>query len=54
MVSAWVSSHHLLLGQVKTDEKSNEITAIPKLLAMIDVKGHIVTLDAMGAQKKIA
>jgi predicted transposase YbfD/YdcC len=54
MVSAWVSSHHLLLGQVKTDEKSNEITAIPKLLAMIDIKGHIVTLDAMGAQKKIA
>jgi predicted transposase YbfD/YdcC len=54
MVSAWVSSHHLLLGQVKTAEKSNEITAIPKLLEMIDIKGHIVTIDAMGAQKNIA
>jgi predicted transposase YbfD/YdcC len=54
MVSAWVSSHHLLLGQVKTEEKSNEITAIPKLLEMIDIKGHIVTIDAMGAQKNIA
>jgi predicted transposase YbfD/YdcC len=54
MVSAWVSSHHLLLGQVKTDKKSNEITAIPKLLELIDIKGHIVTIDAMGAQKKIA
>jgi predicted transposase YbfD/YdcC len=51
---AWVSSHHLLLGQVKTEKKSNEITAIPKLLELIDVKGHIVTIDAMGAQKKIA
>jgi predicted transposase YbfD/YdcC len=54
MVSAWVSSHHLLLGQVKTDKKSNEITAIPKLLELIDIKGHIITIDAMGAQKKIA
>jgi predicted transposase YbfD/YdcC len=54
MVSAWVSSHHLLLGQVKTEKKSNEITAIPKLLELIDIKGHIVTIDAMGAQKKIA
>jgi predicted transposase YbfD/YdcC len=54
MVSAWVSSHHLLLGQVKTAKKSNEITAIPKLLELIDVKGHIVTIDAMGAQTKIA
>jgi predicted transposase YbfD/YdcC len=54
MVSAWVSSHNLLLGQVKTDKKSNEITAIPKLLELIDIKGHIVTIDAMGAQKKIA
>jgi predicted transposase YbfD/YdcC len=54
MVSAWVSSHHLLLGQVKTAKKSNEITAIPKLLELIDIKGHIVTIDAMGAQKKIA
>jgi predicted transposase YbfD/YdcC len=54
MVSAWVSSHHLLLGQVKTEQKSNEITAIPKLLELIDIKGQIVTIDAMGAQKKIA
>jgi predicted transposase YbfD/YdcC len=54
MVSAWVSSHHLLLGQVKTDKKSNEITAIPKLLKLIDITGHIVTIDAMGAQKEIA
>ena len=54
MVSAWVSSHYLLLGQVKTEKKSNEITAIPKLLEMIDIKGHIVTIDAMGAQRKIA
>ena len=54
LVSAWVSSHHLLLGQVKTEEKSNEITAIPKLLELINIKGHIVTIDAMGAQKKIA
>lgn len=54
LVSAWVSSHHLLLGQVKTDEKSNEITAIPKLLELINIKGHIVTIDALGAQKKIA
>ncbi|MEO0011639.1 MAG: hypothetical protein RLZZ535_28 [Cyanobacteriota bacterium] len=43
MVSAWVSSHHLLLGQVKTEKKSNEITAIPKLLELIDIKGQIVT-----------
>ncbi len=54
MVSAWVSSHQLLLGQVKTEKKSNEITAIPKLLDLIDIRGHIVTIDAMGAQKKIA
>jgi predicted transposase YbfD/YdcC len=39
---------------VKTEKKSNEITAIPKLLELIDIKGHIVTIDAMGAQKKIA
>jgi predicted transposase YbfD/YdcC len=54
MVSAWVSSHNLLLGQVKTEEKSNEITAIPKLLEMIDIRGHIISIDAMGAQKNIA
>lgn len=54
IVSAWASHQGLLLGQVKTDEKSNEITAIPKLLKMIDVSGSTVTIDAMGCQKTIA
>jgi predicted transposase YbfD/YdcC len=44
----------LVLGQVKTEEKSNEITAIPELLDLLFIKGCIVTIDAMGAQKKIA
>lgn len=54
MVSAWASDNQILLGQVKTDDKSNEITAIPELLDMVDVKGSIVTIDAMGCQKEIA
>lgn len=54
MVSAWADANRLSLGQVATDEKSNEITAIPKLLKMLDVKGGIVTIDAMGCQTKIA
>jgi len=54
MVSAWASENRILLGQVKTDDKSNEITAIPELLDMIDVKGSIVTIDAIGCQKEIA
>jgi len=54
MVSAWASENRMVLGQVKTDEKSNEITAIPKLLKVLDVKGCIVTIDAMGCQKDIA
>jgi predicted transposase YbfD/YdcC len=54
LVHAWASENHMLLGQVATDTKSNEITAIPKLLKMLDVKGCIVTIDAMGCQKKIA
>ncbi len=54
MVSAWASENGLALGQVKVDEKSNEITAVPKLLEMIDVKGRIITTDAMGCQKDIA
>lgn len=54
LVSAWVKANHLVLGQVKVDGKSNEITAIPTLLDRIDVKGCIVTLDAMGCQKEIA
>ena len=54
MVSAWASQNRLLLGQIKTDEKSNEITAIPQLLDMIDINSCIVTIDAMGCQKNIA
>lgn len=42
------------MGQIKTEEKSNEITAIPKLLNILSLKGYIVTIDAMGCQKKIA
>lgn len=54
MVSAWAVENKLCLGQLKTEEKSNEITAIPELLKMLDIKGCIVTIDAMGCQKKIA
>ena len=54
LVSAWASEHGLALGQVATEEKSNEITAIPALIDRIDVKGAIVTIDAMGCQKEIA
>lgn len=54
MVSAWASERGLLLGQVSTSEKSNEIKAIPRLLEMIDVQGAIVTIDAMGCQQSIA
>lgn len=54
MVSAWASANHLVLGQLKTDEKSNEITAIPELLKALVIKGCIVTIDAMGCQTKIA
>ena len=54
MVHAWASENRMLLGQVKTAEKSNEITAIPELLDMIDIKGSIVTIDAMGCQQNIA
>jgi predicted transposase YbfD/YdcC len=54
VVSAWATEHGLSLGQVATDEKSNEITAIPELLDRIDVKGALVTIDAMGCQKHIA
>jgi predicted transposase YbfD/YdcC len=54
MVSAWASENGLALGQVATEEKSNEITAIPALIDRIDVKGAIVTIDAMGCQKEIA
>ena len=54
MVSAWSSVHSCVLGQIKTEEKSNEITAIPKLLEVLEIKEAIVTIDAMGTQKKIA
>jgi predicted transposase YbfD/YdcC len=54
MVHAWATANHLLLGQVAVDEKSNEITAIPKLLKLLEVSGAIVTIDAMGCQKEIA
>ena len=54
MVSAWVADKGITLGQVATEEKSNEITAIPELLTMIDVRGSTVTIDAMGCQKAIA
>lgn len=53
MVSAWSSSHRLVLGQVAVDKKSNEITAIPILLEKLDVSGAIVTIDAMGTQTAI-
>jgi predicted transposase YbfD/YdcC len=54
LVSAFVSKNQLVLGQVATDSKSNEITAIPKLLAMLELSGATVTIDAMGCQKDIA
>lgn len=54
MVSAWSSANGVVLGQEKTAEKSNEITAIPKLLNSLAIKGCIITIDAMGCQKEIA
>ena len=53
-VSAWSSQHQLVLGQVAVDQKSNEITAIPELLSLLDIENSIITLDAMGCQKEIA
>jgi hypothetical protein len=53
-VTVWASEYGLSLGQAACDEKSNEITAIPELLRLVDVEGAIVTIDAMGAQKAIA
>ena len=53
-VSIWASEYGLSLGQVPCDEKSNEITAIPALLKLVDVAGGVVTIDAMGCQKEIA
>jgi predicted transposase YbfD/YdcC len=54
MVSVWATANQLSLGSMVVDEKSNEITAIPKLLELIDVSGALVTIDAMGCQKEIA
>jgi predicted transposase YbfD/YdcC len=54
VVSAWATEAHLTLGQVAVDKKSNEITAIPKLLELLDLHGALVTIDAMGCQKEIA
>jgi predicted transposase YbfD/YdcC len=54
MVSAWCSTNSLVLGQIITADKSNEITAIPELLELVDVAGAVVTTDAMGCQKAIA
>jgi predicted transposase YbfD/YdcC len=54
LVSAWATAQHLTLGQVAVDAKSNEITAIPALLELLDLNGALVTIDAMGCQKAIA
>ena len=54
MVGAWATKNGIALGQLKTEDKSNEITAIPELLKLLDIKGCIVTIDAMGCQKEIA
>jgi predicted transposase YbfD/YdcC len=54
MVSAWATANQLALGQTKVDEKSNEITAIPKLLQLLDISGCLVTIDAIGTQTEIA
>jgi predicted transposase YbfD/YdcC len=54
VVSAWATANHLVLAQQKVDEKSNEITAIPELLRLLDIHGCIITIDAMGARPEIA
>lgn len=54
LVSAWACENKMVFGQIATEEKSNEITAIPKLLEMLVLEGSVVTIDAMGCQKKIA
>lgn len=53
MVSAWSDANNLVLGSYKVDDKSNEITAIPQLLEMLDLSGCTITIDAMGCQKEI-
>jgi predicted transposase YbfD/YdcC len=54
VVSAWASEQNLVLAQMKVEDKSNEITAIPALLELLDIKGSIITIDAMGTQTEIA
>ena len=54
VVSAFVSENQITLGEIAVPDKTNEITAIPELLDLVDIKGHIVTIDAAGCQKKIA
>ena len=54
MVNAFASENNVVLGQIKTQSKSNEITAIPALLTMLDIKGCLISIDAMGCQKEIA
>ena len=54
LVSAWVADNRLTLGQLATEEKSNEITAIPRLIELLDIRGATVTVDAMGCQREIA
>lgn len=54
MVSAWASENELVLGQLKVDEKSSEITAIPELLKLLDIEGSIISIDAIGTQTSIA
>src|SRR6476646_11097407 len=54
MVSAWGCEQRLVLAQIATDAKSNEITAVPKLLEMLSLKGTIVTVDALNCQREIA
>ncbi|WP_137669652.1 ISAs1 family transposase, partial [Sphaerospermopsis reniformis] len=54
VVSAWASEQNLVLAQMKVEDKSNEITAIPALLELLDITGSIITIDAMGTQTEIA
>jgi predicted transposase YbfD/YdcC len=54
MVSAWAAENHVVLGQIEVNDKSNEITAIPQLLDLLEISGCIVTIDAMGCQREIA
>ena len=54
VVSAWIAENRLALGQIATEEKSNEITAIPQLLTLLDIRGATITVDAMGCQRAIA